>query len=297
MNQWKSAHAIETPLRTLAEAMAGADIFFGLSAKGALTADMVKAMAPDPIIFAMANPDPEITPEDAQKARDDVIIATGPLRLSQPGQQRPWISLYLPRRARRARQDDQHGDEDRGRARARRSRARGRSRRGGERLSRREAALWPRLHHSGPVRSAPHSCRADRGRQSGDGFWSGAAADRRPHRLQGAIVRPPRPDRRRDAADHRARPSNPEARRLRRGRGGAGHPRRLFVRQPGSRSRHSGRPRRAGADAQPRRRVSISPTRASRFTTPACRTATRSMPNSSTSGCRGRDICCATASA
>jgi malate dehydrogenase (oxaloacetate-decarboxylating)(NADP+) len=77
MNQWKSAHAVETLLRTLEEAMAGADIFFGLSAKGALTADMVKSMAPNPIIFAMANPDPEITPEDAQRARDDVIIATG----------------------------------------------------------------------------------------------------------------------------------------------------------------------------------------------------------------------------
>ncbi len=77
MNQWKSAHAVDTPLRTLAEAMVGADIFFGLSAKGALTPDMVKSMAPNPIIFAMANPDPEITPEDAQKVRDDVIIATG----------------------------------------------------------------------------------------------------------------------------------------------------------------------------------------------------------------------------
>src|SRR5579862_3690898 len=77
MNQWKSAHAVETPLRTLEEALRGADIFFGLSAKGALTADMVKGMAPNPIIFAMANPDPEITPEDAKRARDDVIIATG----------------------------------------------------------------------------------------------------------------------------------------------------------------------------------------------------------------------------
>ena len=77
MNQWKSAHAVDTPLRTLEEAMAGADIFFGLSAKGALTADMVRSMAPHPIIFAMANPDPEITPEDAMKVRDDVIIATG----------------------------------------------------------------------------------------------------------------------------------------------------------------------------------------------------------------------------
>ncbi len=77
MNQWKSAHAVDTPLRTLEEAMVGADIFFGLSAKGALTPEMVKTMAPNPIIFAMANPDPEITPEEAQKARDDVIIATG----------------------------------------------------------------------------------------------------------------------------------------------------------------------------------------------------------------------------
>ena len=77
MNQWKSAHAVETPLRALEDAMAGADIFFGLSAKGALTAEMVKSMAPNPIIFAMANPDPEITPEDAHAARDDVIIATG----------------------------------------------------------------------------------------------------------------------------------------------------------------------------------------------------------------------------
>jgi malate dehydrogenase (oxaloacetate-decarboxylating)(NADP+) len=77
MNQWKSAHAVETSARSLADAMVGADIFFGLSAKGALTSEMVKSMAPNPIIFAMANPDPEITPEDARKAREDVIIATG----------------------------------------------------------------------------------------------------------------------------------------------------------------------------------------------------------------------------
>ena len=77
MNQWKSAHAVETKSRTLTDAMHDADIFFGLSAKGAVTADMVKAMAKDPIIFAMANPDPEITPEDAQAVRDDVIMATG----------------------------------------------------------------------------------------------------------------------------------------------------------------------------------------------------------------------------
>jgi malate dehydrogenase (oxaloacetate-decarboxylating)(NADP+) len=77
MNQWKSAHAAKTKARSLADAMVGADIFFGLSAKGALTQEMVKTMGPDPIIFAMANPDPEITPEDAHAIRDDVIIATG----------------------------------------------------------------------------------------------------------------------------------------------------------------------------------------------------------------------------
>ena len=77
MNQWKAAYAAETDARTLSEALAGADIFFGLSAKGALTQDMVMGMAKDPIIFAMANPDPEITPEDALAVRPDAIVATG----------------------------------------------------------------------------------------------------------------------------------------------------------------------------------------------------------------------------
>ncbi len=77
MNQWKSAHAVDTPARTLAEAMEGADAVFGLSAKGALSQDMIRSMAPRPIIFAMANPDPEITPEECAHIRDDAIIATG----------------------------------------------------------------------------------------------------------------------------------------------------------------------------------------------------------------------------
>ncbi len=77
MNQWKSAHAVETDKRTLAEAMVGADVFLGLSAKGALTKEMVATMAKNPIIFAMANPDPEITPEEVAEVRDDVIMATG----------------------------------------------------------------------------------------------------------------------------------------------------------------------------------------------------------------------------
>jgi malate dehydrogenase (oxaloacetate-decarboxylating)(NADP+) len=77
MNQWKSAHAVATKARTLAEALAGADVFFGLSIAGALTPAMVRSMAPNPIIFAMANPDPEITPEEVAKVRSDAIMATG----------------------------------------------------------------------------------------------------------------------------------------------------------------------------------------------------------------------------
>lgn len=77
MNQYKSAHAVETKCRTLADAMVGADVFIGLSAKGALTQDMVKSMAPNPLIFAMANPDPEITPEEVHAVRPDAIVATG----------------------------------------------------------------------------------------------------------------------------------------------------------------------------------------------------------------------------
>jgi len=77
LNQWKSSHAIETKHRTLDEAINGADVFLGLSAKGVLSKDMVKKMAKNPIIFACANPDPEITPEEIQEVRDDAIIATG----------------------------------------------------------------------------------------------------------------------------------------------------------------------------------------------------------------------------
>jgi malate dehydrogenase (oxaloacetate-decarboxylating)(NADP+) len=77
MNQWKSAYAIKTKARTLADALVDADVFFGLSAKGAVTQEMVKFMAPRPIIFAMANPDPEITVEEVAEVRDDAIMATG----------------------------------------------------------------------------------------------------------------------------------------------------------------------------------------------------------------------------
>lgn len=77
MNQWKSAHAADTEARTLEEAMRGADVFLGVSAKGAVTPEMVAGMADNPVIFAMANPDPEITPEEAHAVRADAIVATG----------------------------------------------------------------------------------------------------------------------------------------------------------------------------------------------------------------------------
>ena len=77
LNQWKSAHAIATKKRSLAEALDGADVAFGLSVKGAFTKEMMKKMAPNPIVFAMANPDPEITPEELYEIRPDAIIATG----------------------------------------------------------------------------------------------------------------------------------------------------------------------------------------------------------------------------
>ena len=77
VDQWKAAHATDTPHRTLEEAMIGADVVIGLAAKGAITKEMVASMAPNPIIFAMANPDPEITPEDVASVRSDAIVATG----------------------------------------------------------------------------------------------------------------------------------------------------------------------------------------------------------------------------
>jgi len=77
MDQWKAPHAVETKLRTLEEAIVGADVFLGLSVAGIVSKDMIKSMAKNPIIFAMANPDPEITPEEIKEVRDDAIIATG----------------------------------------------------------------------------------------------------------------------------------------------------------------------------------------------------------------------------
>ena len=77
LNKWKLAHTIETKKRTLEEVIDGADVFLGLSSKSILSKKMVKKMAKNPIIFACANPDPEITPEEVEQVRKDAIVATG----------------------------------------------------------------------------------------------------------------------------------------------------------------------------------------------------------------------------
>src|SRR4029453_1127825 len=84
MNQWKSAHALRTKARSLKEAMEGADVFFGLSVKDSVDGAMIKGMADRPIVFAMANPDPEITPEKAKAARS--AVSTAPGRSDYPNQ-------------------------------------------------------------------------------------------------------------------------------------------------------------------------------------------------------------------
>ena len=101
MNPYKARFARNTDLRTLAQALEGADVFVGLSVKGAMTQDMLRVMGPRPVVFAMANPDPEITYEDALAARKDVIMCTGRTDLSESGKQRSWFPVHFPGRARR----------------------------------------------------------------------------------------------------------------------------------------------------------------------------------------------------
>ncbi len=179
MNQWKSAHAVPTEARTLEQAMQGADVFFGLSVKGAVTPEMVAAMAPRPIIFAMANPDPEITPEEARAVREDAIIATG--RSDYPNQVNNVLGFpYIFRGALDVRATHhQRRDEDRRRAGAGRARPRGRARRSGGGLCRPRAALRPGIHHSLAVRSAPDLGDPERRGQGGDGLRRRAQADHR----------------------------------------------------------------------------------------------------------------------
>ena len=230
MNQWKSGFAVKTKARTLAEALVGADVFFGLSVKGAVTQDMVKAMADEADHLRHGQSRSRDHGGGRRRRARRRHHGDRPLRLSEPDQQRARLSLYLPRRARRARAGDQHGDEDRGGACARRAGPRGRARRSRRGLWR-AAEIRSRLHHSGAVRSAADFVHSARRGAGGDGFESGAAADRRHGRRTGsncaAAVDPIA-----GVLQRRVRASAPAAapRRLRRGRRGAGDPRRGVVR-------------------------------------------------------------------
>ena len=199
MNQWKSAFAVKTSARTLAEALVGADVFFGLSAKGAVTPEMVKSMAAKPIIFAMANPDPEITPEEVAEVRDDAIMATG--RSDYPNQINNVLGFpYIFRGALDVRARAINMEMKIAAAHALAELAR-------EDVPDEVAAAYggaaeirARLHHPGAVRSAADFVHSAGGGAGRDGYQGRAAADRRHGRLSAAIAQPARSDRRRPAA-------------------------------------------------------------------------------------------------
>ena len=247
MNQWKSAHAVRTKARTLEEAMKGADVFFGLSVKGAVTKAMVKSMADKPIIFAMANPDPEITPEDVRSVRKDAIIATG--RSDYPNQINNVLGFpYIFRGALdvRARTINEEMKVAAAEALAK--------------LAREDVPDEVDRAYSGrrlrygpeyvvPVPFDPRLISTVSVAVAQAAMDSGVA--RRHDPRHGGIPprarRPPRSDQPLAAEPVRAGQGQPAAHRLRRGRGGAHHPRRRGV--PRQRLRHADpdRPRGAGA--------------------------------------------------
>ena len=185
MDRWKSAYAQKTAARTLAEVIVDADVFLGLSAGGVLKPHLLERMAPRPLILALANPYPEIMPEEAEAARPDAMICTGPLGLPEPGQQRPVLPLHLPRRAGCRRDDDQRGHEGRRRQGHRGARPRDALRGRRPRLWRRGASVRPQVAHSEPLRSAPHPAH-----RAGGG--EGRHGERRRHTTARGSARPMR---------------------------------------------------------------------------------------------------------
>ena len=254
-------------------------------------------MAPNPIIFAMANPDPEITPEDVKSVRSDAIIATG--RSDYVNQVNNVLAFpYLFRgaldvRARRVNHEMKVACAQALAA----LRARGRARRGRRRVSRQEAEVRPRLHHPHPVRPAPDLVHPALHRPGGDGHRRGAPADRGHGRLspQPAVAR--RSVGGPDAEDHLGGARRPEqARRLRRGRGAGRHPRRLGL-QAG-RAGHAGPGRPRGSDPSERRRGGPELRRTGHrdHQRPGSPAATPNTPTGCTKSCSAGAICVATCS-
>ena len=253
MDEDKARFAQPTSARTLAEVIRDADIFLGLSAGGVLKPEMVKTMAPHPLILALANPTPEILPEEVKAVRDDAVIATGRSRLSEPGQQRAVLPVHLPRRARRRRDDDHDGDGDRRRARGRGTGAGGAERCGGVGLRHHQPPVRPRVPDPEAVRpAADHAHRAGRGRGS-DGERRGDAPDRRHGRLPRPVAAVRLSLRHVHEADlrdgeERGRLRRQVTHRVRRGRGRAGAAGRAG--RPRREDRHADPDRTAGGDRQ-----------------------------------------------
>ena len=255
MNQWKSGFAVKTEARTLAEALVGADVFFGLSVKGAVTQDMVKSMAAKPIIFAMANPDPEITVEEVAAVRSDAIMATG--RSDYPNQINNVLGFpYIFRGALDVRAPAINMEMKIAAAQALAELAR-------EDVPDEVAAAYGARPKYGPdyIIPVPFDPRLI---SSIPPAVAQAAMDtgvaRKPivdmDAYRAAIAHAARSDRRRAAARVRAAAPAAAARGLRRGRGGAGDPRRGELRAPGAWHGAAGRPRRR-ACARPRKALGI----------------------------------------
>ena len=294
MNQWKSAHAVKTSARTLADAMKGADVFYGLSAKGAVTKDMVASMAAKPIIFAMANPDPEITAEEVAEVRDDAIMATG--RSDYPNQVNNVLGFpYIFRGALDVRATTINMEMKIAAARALAELAR-------EDVPDEVAAAYGARPKFGPDYIIPvpfdprlisHVPPAVAKAAMDTGVARKPIDDMEAYRQSLRSRRDPVAGVLQQVFQRLRRVA--QARGVRRGRGGAGDPRRRELRAAGARHRAAGRPR--GADPPERARTSASSSaRASRSSTPRCRSATPTTSPISTSGCSARAICSATCS-
>ena len=168
MNPYKERYAVETDKRTIAQALEGADAFVGVSVKDGISAEMVKKMAKDPIIFAMANPDPEVLPEEVLKVRPDAIMATG--RSDYPNQVNNVLGFpFIFRGALDTGAiGDQRRNENGGRQGARSARQRRRARKRFSRLRRAEIQVRPRVSDSEAFRSPRASLGRARRRRSRD---------------------------------------------------------------------------------------------------------------------------------
>ena len=295
MNQWKSGYAVKTSARTLAEAFEGADVAFGLSVKGAFTPEMVKSMAAKPIIFALANPDPEITAEEVAQVRDDAIMATG--RSDYPNQVNNILGFpFIFRGALDVRASTINMEMKIAAAHALADLAREDVPDEVAAAVRGAAEIRTRLHHPGAVRSAADFDGAARRRQGGHGYRRRPQADRRHGRLPSSVECAARSGRRHLGAGLRAAAPAAQERGVRRRRGRAGDPRRRQLRAPGPRYRAAGRAR--GSRASRRARGRHRARRRHRDRQCArCRPATPSTSIICTSGCNGAAICCAIASA